>query len=56
MKSFSILQFVAIFDLAGSNGENAVKKLEEEFGKGRTGFYPCDITKVDQIEGDKITS
>ena len=46
-----MLQFVALFDLVDSDGEKAVLKLEEEFGKDRTGFYAGDITIDSEVEG-----
>ncbi|KYQ58798.1 15-hydroxyprostaglandin dehydrogenase [NAD+] [Trachymyrmex zeteki] len=41
---------VAVVDLPTSNGQNAVATLENEFGKGRTIFVSCDITKADDLE------
>ncbi|XP_066583830.1 uncharacterized protein [Prorops nasuta] len=40
---------IAILDLATSNGENAVAKLEKEFGKGRAIFVVCDVTNPEQL-------
>ncbi|XP_046751402.1 15-hydroxyprostaglandin dehydrogenase [NAD(+)]-like [Diprion similis] len=42
---------VAILDLANSNGDEAVKKLEKEFGKGTAIFIVCDVTKAEDFEG-----
>ncbi|XP_046628733.1 15-hydroxyprostaglandin dehydrogenase [NAD(+)]-like [Neodiprion virginianus] len=41
---------VAVLDLADSKGEEAVKKLNEEFGSGRAIFVVCDVTKSEELE------
>ncbi|XP_046435122.1 15-hydroxyprostaglandin dehydrogenase [NAD(+)]-like [Neodiprion fabricii] len=41
---------VAILDLANSNGDEAVKKLEKEFGKGKAIFIVCDVAKAQDLE------
>nr|XP_046491944.1 uncharacterized protein LOC124223753 [Neodiprion pinetum] len=41
---------VAILDLANSNGNEAVKKLEKEFGRGKAIFLVCDVTNAQQLE------
>lgn len=49
------MQFVALFDLVETDGQGAVAKLDQEFGKGRAGFYPGDIVIANEFEG-KINS
>ncbi|XP_046751401.1 uncharacterized protein LOC124414497 [Diprion similis] len=41
---------VAILDLANSNGDKAVRKLENQFGNGKAMFIVCDVTKAQQLE------
>ncbi|XP_015515940.2 peroxisomal hydratase-dehydrogenase-epimerase [Neodiprion lecontei] len=41
---------VAILDLANSNGDKVVSKLNEEFGKGKVIFIVCDVTKPEDLE------
>lgn len=45
------MQFVALFDLIETEGPNAITKLDEEFGKGRAGFYPGDIVIYSEFKG-----
>ncbi|KAJ9592839.1 hypothetical protein L9F63_015482 [Diploptera punctata] len=41
---------VTVADLDARKGENAVKDLNTEFGKGRATFLKCDVTKPDELE------
>ncbi|XP_046751400.1 peroxisomal hydratase-dehydrogenase-epimerase-like [Diprion similis] len=41
---------VAVLDLATSNGDQVVSKLNEEFGKGKVIFIVCDVTKSEELE------
>ena len=43
-------QHVAVADLDARKGENAVKELVTEFGKGRAIFIKCDVTKPEDLE------
>ncbi|XP_069687826.1 15-hydroxyprostaglandin dehydrogenase [NAD(+)]-like [Periplaneta americana] len=43
-------QNVAVADLDARKGENSVKELEAEHGKGRVIFIKTDVTKTDELE------
>ncbi|XP_017764140.1 PREDICTED: 15-hydroxyprostaglandin dehydrogenase [NAD(+)]-like [Eufriesea mexicana] len=49
-------KFIAILDLPSTNAEDVVAKLKNQFGQDRVGFFPCDVTKDDQVNSsfDKI--
>ncbi|XP_046435272.1 uncharacterized protein LOC124187067 [Neodiprion fabricii] len=44
------VEHVAILDLRTSRGVESADKLNAEFGKGRTMFIVCDVTKTDDFE------
>nr|XP_046491923.1 uncharacterized protein LOC124223733 [Neodiprion pinetum] len=44
------VEHVAILDLITSRGVESADKLNAEFGKGRTMFIVCDVTKTDEFE------
>ena len=41
---------MGVADLDARKGENAVKELNVEHGKGRAIFIKCDVTKPDELE------
>lgn len=49
--NFRVLQVIAIVDLPDSNGENAVEKLEKEFGADHAIFLAGNVASVQGLTG-----